>query len=166
MQKLSKLRLENHPEADKITVVNNKVYMELALDILPAGKGNIIQDPKSISGNYSITPLLYGIVIGIDNNSSLCCEHGIKPGDTVAISKDVNLEPFTIIGPNEKIRNPLCSLYSFKSQSQLEKYYSDITNGPTILIDDYMVMGKIENDDEVYPVVLPNSIIINNDIIN
>ena len=157
MVRLSEQRLMNHPERNRISPTNGLIYLEMGLEIVYAGKGSVIASKEAVSGDYAFFPKMNALVIALDQTSDLYTKYNVRPGDTVFISRDVNIEPYTKVGINEQIPNPFCALYTFKTAQEQDGYSDDLTNGPTILIEGFKVCGVVskETPEESYPPKLP-----------
>ncbi len=152
MIKLSPLRLNNHPDAKRAELIHNKVYIELAVEVELIEKGkNVITDPTNMKGNYQYRVLYAGIVLTISEHCD-AYRMGIRTGDTVLLSKEVDTNMHMEGNPN--IPNIFCDIFSYKTEDEYQNYIKSPYNGPTVVIDDFKITGKVVSDEmEIYPMI-------------
>ncbi len=151
MIKLSPLRLNNHPDAKRAELIHNKVYIELAVEVRDT-TNTIITDTNNLThkGKYEVKIMLSGVVLAI---SEYCDAYrmGIRVGDTVLLAKELETN---IYADGNKVPNMFCDIMSYKTLEEYQEYTKSPYNGPTVVIDDFKITGKIVSDIiEAYPMI-------------
>jgi hypothetical protein len=151
MIKLSPLRLNNHPDAKRAELIHNKVYIELAVEVRDT-TNTIITDTNNLThkGKYEVKTMLSGVVLAI---SEYCDAYrmGIRVGDTVLLAKELETN---IYADGNKVPNMFCDIMSYKTLEEYQEYTKSPYNGPTVVIDDFKITGKIVSDEmETYPMI-------------
>ena len=151
MVRLSKKRLENHPEKDRITITGDRCYCEIGTVFKSDG---IISDSRNVKNDGESYLTGSALVIAISKDSVMY-KDGVRVGDTILISKDLDLKPFLLLD-NQNVDNPYCAIYSYKTVDEFKKYISNPHNGDTIIVDSFKYIGFLRNEDHV-PIETYNS---------
>lgn len=162
MVRINKKRLNNHPDAKYVSLYGDICYIELGIVYAKHEKGKIVPIVKN---SYQVNNgALYltgtGLVLAISEESSMY-KNGIRVGDTIIISKDVELNDNLTLD-SQPVNNPFSALYSFKTIEQLNEYKKIINCGNTCIIDGFKCIGKLEIDapEEDYTPIIETNIIV------
>jgi len=153
MIKLNPLRLNNHPDAKRIQLVHNKVYLELGVEVEQIQKGKtIISDNTNTKGDYQYRVMFCGLVLNISEHCEAYAS-GIRVGDTVLLTKELDTNLHMDGNPN--IPNIFCDIFGYKTEEEYRIYHKSPFNGPTVVIDDFKIAGKVVSEEvEIYPIPL------------
>lgn len=165
--KLSEKRLKNHPELEYLRLTGDNIYVEVGTVFKPNGVGVIHDTSGLMTKDGSITLLNVALVLAVSPTSEAAKEYGIKAGDTVILSKEIQMKP-TVMLDNQHVDNPFSAYYSFKTGAQEDQYILDRNNGFTLLLKSWEIKGVLGANapQEVYPkksssIIVPSGKIIN-----
>ena len=150
MHKLNLNKLTNHPEIERIQMLNNKVYVELYVEVRQ-NKTGISADINNVGKDVEIKLSFAALVLSISEHSERFKE-GVREGDTVILSKNVDTNPGTRNSPNTN-----CCFVSYKTEAEHKKYSESIFNGPTAVIDDYEIVGIVKSSETITDELIQSS---------
>jgi len=150
MKQISSDKLKNHPELSRVNLIGERLYLEIGIHV---EKSLLIGTKKEVELLNS------ALVLAISPESKLYKENGVRKGDTVIISADIDLMPFI----DQNTPNPFTDSYTFKTEEEYKEYVKDKHNGPTVCVRENKVMGIIQDNESFLKRQIANN---DNKIIN